>query len=301
MSTLSPLRTVTKKGFSLARRGLPTGPFWDKILIFFSAWNALGYKPNIDAPRSFNEHILSEKKLFSKNIDLARRLTDKVLLKDWLKENGYENLVVPTLGVHSNVRQLLGVIMEGGSVVKPTHLSGEVLLIHTSRTLTSDEVLAANRWLKTDYYRRSREPTYANVMPRIIHESMLLDNEGKVPRDYKVFCFHGRPFMIQVDGDRFSDHKQQLYSIGWKLCDFGLKYPRHPIPLLRPDGLEDALDIASRISRDFAFCRVDLYILPEGEIKIGEMTFFPHSGEGQFCPADADFRLGDEMNQLESR
>ena len=277
------------------------GPFWDEKLIFFSAWNALGYKPNIDAPRTFNEHILNQKKSFTKNIDLARRLTDKVLLKDWLKENGYGHLVVPTLAVHSEVHPILGIVMEGGSVVKPTHLSGEVLLIHAPRTLTGDEIRAANRWLKTAYHRRSRETTYANVQRRIIHELMLLDDEGKVPKDYKVFCFHGRPFLIQVDRDRFSGHKRQLYSIAWEMLDFGLKFPMHPIPLPKPDGLEDALDIASEISGNFAFCRVDFYLLPEGSMKIGEITFFPESGQGRFSPADADFRMGDEMKRLESR
>lgn len=301
MSALPPLRQAAARGFSLARLYLPTGPIWDSTLTFLSAWNALGYLPRIDAPRSFNEHVLNQKKRFTTNLELARQLSDKYILKEWLNENGYGHLAIPTLGIYTDVKQLAGTRMNGSTILKPTHLSGPVLFVNSPRSLTDAELSMMNQWLRLDYYKYKREPTYKNMRKRIMHEPLLLDENGNIPADYKIFCFHGHPFMIQVDQERFSGHKQQLYSVAWELLEFGIRYPRHPDPIARPQVLEQGLAVASELSKNFEFCRVDFYFLPEESIKIGELTFFPHSGEGQFSPERADFDLGTEMARLANR
>ena len=301
MSPLPPLREATARAFSLARRYLPMGPFWDNTLTFLSAWNALGYVPRIDAPRSFNEHVLNQKKCFTKNIELARQLSDKYHLKEWLNATGYGHLAIPTLGIYADVRQLSGTRMDRNTILKPTHLSGRVLLINCPRNLTDTELSMMRQWLRLDHYKNKREPTYMYVRKRIMHEPLLLDDQGKIPMNYKFFCFHGKPFMIQVDLDRFSAHTRQLYSVDWELLDFGIRYPRHPVPLAKPDVLEQGVDIASEISSNFVLARVDFYFLPKGSIRIGEITFCPQAGEGQFSPVQADFNLGKKMMRLANR
>ena len=110
--------------------------------------------------------------------------------------------------------------------------------------------------------------------------------------DFKFFMIEGRPFVIQVDLDRFGNHTRQFYSLDWRLLDFTLKYPRNRVPLDRPVQLSAALDTASALARDFPLCRVDLYLLTESAIKAGEITFFPDGGTEPSSPESADFELG---------
>ena len=69
--------------------------------------------------------------------------------------------------------------------------------------------------LKNNYYHLGREWVYKNVQPRIIAEKYLTD-DGEELRDYKIFNFGGEPKIIEVDYDRFKNHKRQLYTTEWK-------------------------------------------------------------------------------------
>ena len=128
-----------------------------------------------------------------------------------------------------------------------------------------------------------------------------MSKERENVMDYKFHCFHGKPFMVQVDLDRFTNHTRQLYSREWKLLDFVQKFPRNPDPVDKPECLTEALYIAQNLSSDFDFCRVDLYLLPNRVIKAGEITFFPEGGTGRFSPKRADFLVGEKMRSMVER
>ena len=54
-------------------------------------------------------------------------------------------------------------------------------------------------------------------------------------------------------------------------------------------------NIASKISEDFPFARIDLYSV-EGKVYFGEITFYPWSGYMEFEPDEFDFVLGKPFN-----
>ena len=292
------LRRLLAKSISGAKRTLPTGELTDDLLNYIHGWARLGYVPHVSSPRSFNEHILSNKWRFRGDIELARRLTDKYFFKDWLREKGFDDLVVPTVGLYNSVEEIRNIIFEENTILKPTHLSGWVLPFHESRKLRVDELSKVKKWLSTDYYRKSREKTYKGVRKRLICEQLLLDSKNKIPMDYKFFLCRGRPLMIQVDIDRFDKHTRQLYSTDWELLDVGFKFPRNPVAIDRPTTLDTALEAASALSHDFSICRVDLYLLSNDVIKAGEITFNPEGGGGNFSPVSADFSLGERMRRI---
>ncbi len=290
--------TLMRSFIKKLKRTLPTGVVLDNSLNLIHAWQRLGYFPNVSCPRTFNEYILANKRNFPGNLELARRISDKVLFKDWLKEKGYETLIVPSVCVFSSVDEMVDRIFEQNTIIKPSHLSGEVIILRVSRQLNSAEIFRITKWLKTDFYKMSREETYRGIKRKVIQEKLLLDAQQRVPMDFKFFCVFGNPFMIQVDMDRFSDHMRQLYSPDWIFLDFGLKFPRYPNAIDRPECLPEALDIARALSRDFPFCRVDLYLLPGKVIKVGEITFFPGAGAEPFSPRSADLAVGQQVQIL---
>lgn len=62
----------------------------------------------------------------------------------------------------------------------------------------------------------------------------------------------------------------------------------------KPEGFEKMLEIASILSEDFPYVRVDLYNF-SGKIYFGELTFYPWSGYMSFESDTFDFEAGKEF------
>ena len=200
---------------SLAKWLLPTGAPFDDTLNYVHAWNKLEYRPNLVEPRSLNEFILASKRRFRGDMDLARRVTDKVGFKEWLRETlEWRDLVVPTLGVYDGVDEVRDLVFARETILKPTHLSGRLILFEEDRALDAGEIAKVAGWLRRDHYRKSREPNYKGLRRRLICEPMLRDEAGNIPMDFKFLMVEGRPLVIQVDLDRLGSHTRQFLFPG---------------------------------------------------------------------------------------
>ncbi len=277
---------------------LPAGKPWDMWLSVLNARKRLGYWPDVKSPKTFNEHILAQKRDFGPNLDLARELTDKARVKDWLMRNGYADLVIPTILVTDDPEEVAALPIDRDMVIKATHGSGDVIIKRAGDPPFGPEDIKRMRaWLKEDYYRRSRELSYKGLEHRIIVEEMLSGADGEVPWDFKIGCFQGEPFVIQVDMDRYSDHTRQLFTPDWALLDFCTTYPRKEgMVVPRPETLDYILQLARNLTKPFRFCRIDLYILPDNSVKLGEFTFYPANGCEIFVPASGDLACGRMMH-----
>jgi hypothetical protein len=104
--------------------------------------------------------------------------------------------------------------------------------------------------------------------------------------------FNGKPEYIQVDIDRFINHKRNIYDKQWNLCDFSIGFPRaEMIKIKKPDCLERMLLLAENLGKDFLHVRVDFYCIPQ--IYFGEITFTHGSGGEKFAPRHYNKLLGD--------
>ena len=179
-------------------------------------------------------------------------------------------------------------------VVKPTHLSGEVIFC-TEIDACPDRALMRT-WFDLNHYDLVRERNYRYLIPKIIVEEFLSKDGKTPPSDYKFFCFDGIPKFIQVDSDRYRRHTRDLYDVSWNRVPAKLRYPTTPdgdIPRAspRPAALEEMLDIATRLSRAFSFVRVDMYVTAGG-VKVGELTHCPEGANGRISPFSAETVLG---------
>ncbi len=273
---------------------LPRGQRWDFWLSVANSWWRLGYLPNTRSPKTFNEKVLALKRRFGGDLDLACRLTDKELLKNWLLETGRAELLIPTLGIFRSLDDLRKYEITRPMVVKPTHCSGMVIFRsqHEGPYFTDSELEQMRRWLSHDFYRRSREPNYRGLEPKIILEERLSDAHGNVPPDFKFFCAGGQVVVIQVDLDRHAAHCQQMYNVDWEMLPFSTVNAPPRAPIAKPAGMDKAIKTARELCQPFAFVRIDLYILGGNQVKLGEMTFFPRNGAAHFFPQDGDRLLG---------
>jgi hypothetical protein len=134
--------------------------------------------------------------------------------------------------------------------------------------------------LAVNYYKYGREYVYKGIKPCIIAEEYLGDNIN----DYKFFCFEKGVCAIQVDFDRFSKHKRNIYTPNWQFMPLRMLYPNDPnIIIPRPENLAEMIKIAEILSYGIPHLRVDFYNV-FGRIYIGELTFYHGSGCEPFYP-----------------
>lgn len=211
-------------------------------------------------------------------MDAARAfVSDKALVKEFVAGKIGAQHNVETIAVLDTFEAARDFAYPADCVIKPTHMSGEVILRRGGEAVDFDTV---RRWYGSNYYDATREANYRHLRPRVIVEPFIFGRESV--EDFKIFCLHGRPLVIQVDHDRHTRHTQNLYTADWELLPFAITCPVGP-GMTRPGNLPQLLELAARLSDEFSLIRVDLYT--DGQsILVGELTNLHQSGRGQFMP-----------------
>lgn len=171
-------------------------------------------------------------------------------------------------------------------VLKGNHGSGFNILCPDKNLLDWKRTKKKLRkWLNLDFAKRSRELHYGYIKRRIICEKFLSDDSGGL-RDYKILCFNGVPKLIWVDEGRYTGHKRTFFSLDWQRLDVTFnKYPMSQDPIEKPVNLEEMITLASELSSDFPFVRIDFYSV-DGKTIFSEITFHPASGFAEFKPIE---------------
>lgn len=247
---------------------------------------------NLNDPRTINEKIQWLK--LNDRQPHYHQLADKFAVREFVAERIGHRYLNDLLAVYDNADDIDFDSLPRSFVLKATHGSGMNIIVAEKRSLDRrDAVKKLNDWLSIDYSLATREWVYRGIQPRIICEPLLSDGIGDVPRDFKVWCFSGRPAHISVLVDRFGDMSQAVYDADWNRLPVTYMRRRFDGEVDRPEHLAEMLNAARELARGIPFVRVDFYALPE--VIFGEMTFYPSNGITQFEPASWDRRLGDEL------
>lgn len=224
--------------------------------------------------------------------DLHVLCADKIRMREYVAETVGAKHVVPLFFTTANPADITAeALPDEPVVVKVNNDNDRVFLIRDKNAVDYRKMQTVLRFaLWRNLYWVSREWQYNEIRPRVLVEKMLGVNvEGGIP-DFKIFCMNGRAQIIQVDSDRFGEHKRNLYDLEWRLLDVQWGYPNAPIQP-RPVDLSRMLDIAQELARPFLFVRVDLYLV-EDDIFVGELTFHPTGGLKRTEPQSFDAELG---------
>lgn len=256
------------------------------------AWKQFrGFELDIEHPRTYNEK-LQWLKLYDHN-PLYTVLVDKYRVKKWVADRVGEEHVIPTLSVYESVDDILLDELPEQFVLKCNHDSGSVVVCKNKEEFDFDtNRRKLEKALKTNYYWVSREWPYKNVKRIVMAEPMLSDSDIK---DYKIYCFDGKPFMVLVVSERFSngdgpffsyyDLQGNLLPIKWG----GENNPKGEV--LEPESLERMVELATILSQGLPQVRIDFYDIG-GHIYFGEYTFFDSAGFDRIDPVEWDFILG---------
>lgn len=218
------------------------------------------------------------------------RLADKVLVRDYVKEKGLEDILIPMIGTWKDARDIDFDALPDKCVLKCNHDSGSVIIFDRSKGYDKREIVAElNNKLKIKYGYTGCEPHYNSIDPCILCEEFIdLDSDGlsTTPIDYKVFCYNGEPDVIWIAYNRSAhsvEHESRdlewNHRPEWEADHRHYKKGHGIIPC--PKSLQQMLEAARILSHGFPQVRVDFYDV-KGKLYFGEMTFTSNGGTMSF-------------------
>ena len=216
----------------------------------------------------------------------AVRCTDKWEARDYVAKKGLEHILIPVHGeAVSSADELDFSIFPNKFVLKATHGCRMNYICLDKDKLDREKCRKlVRKWLNSTYGTYSVEPHYRGIPHRVYCETCIAKPEEL--QDYKIFCMNGEPRFVLVCSDRIAvagkgtSLSLYLYDISWNPLDGVVKYrgegPGDGV-IPKPLKLDEMLDVARKLSKDFDFVRVDLYEV-DGEVYFGELTFTPFNG-----------------------
>lgn len=256
-------------------------------------------KLNLDNPKTFNEKLQWMKLYYYPENQLVIDCSDKYKVREYIAQKGYEELLVPLLSYWESANDIEWDKLPEKFVLKCNHGCAYNILCHDKNTFDTDAAgKQLNKWMKEDFGAFNIETHYSQINPHIITCEEYL---GSCITDYKFFCFNGDPKYIYVSTDLTHDRDA---SIGFFYPD-GTKMPLtrddytdiESIQL--PDFFEEMKNVASELSKDFNFVRVDFF-LANDKYYFAELTFTPGACMMPFNPPEYDLEWGNlvDINQI---
>lgn len=255
------------------------------------------YLPSFINPNSFSEKIIYRK--FNSQPEDFSKLVDKHTVRDYVSRKIGEQYLIPQFLVKNEISKSDFSNLPSEFVIKSSNGGGgeNVELIEDKNRVDLARLSERfNSFLKINYGKSIDERFYDIEEPKVIVEKLIRHKDGKYPSDYKFHVFNRSPgpeVIIQVDEDRFGDHRRSLFDINGRRHDYTIqpKYGKVKCDFKWPDNFNTMISLAIKLAEDFKYVRVDLYNV-DGVIYFGELTFCHGSGWERFSSKDADFLLG---------
>lgn len=264
----------------------------DKLYLQLQYYARLGKPLHLKHPVLFNEK-LNWLKLYQHNPKYTR-MVDKYEVREFIKEQLGEEYLIPILGVWNSVDEISFDQLPEQFVLKCTHDSASVVICKDKSRFNIEQAKQKlAECMQINYYKASREWPYKDIKPRIIAEQYMVDESNMELKDYKIFCFDGKPVLVQVDFGRFTQHERNLYSTSWEYVNERFEYPNNPaVQIMKPEALEEMLHLAAKLSRGIPSVRIDFYCIKK-KVYFGEITFYQEGGFGRFEHESFEKELGD--------
>lgn len=284
----------------------------DKILpdkMCMKLYYAYIYKRNLrlDKPIKFSEKIWWLKKYYGEyQKEILQLCYDKYTVREYVKEKVGEKYLNELYSVYDNADEIDFDKLPNEFVIKVSQSWGKNFICPNKDIIDRAQVIEMLRsWLEE---MRTTNPFgiegyVLNGKAVLISEKFLKDKEGKIPEDYRFYCFNGKPEYIIYDiettkenGSHGENIKRNVYDKDWNFIDVKMGRENCKEAIIdKPSNLNEMLYVAEKLSEDFPFVRVDLYNV-DGNIIFGELTWIPMGGNCVITPKSFDYELGKLLN-----
>ncbi len=247
----------------------------------------LGKKLNLKHPKTLNEKI-QWLKIYD-NLPIKSQLTDKILVRDWVKEKIGEEYLKPVLWIGDKFDDIPFEFLPEPFIVKTNHGCKWLFTIKKKQDFFNNERLfkktkmLMENWLIQSFFGWSDfETQYKNIVPKIIIEPLLMQVSDIPADEIEVWCFNGKPKIIQrFMVNEAGTHKIiNSYDENFEYYDINFYPPNESCEIINemPDKiLKKAKQLSEVLAKGFIFVRVD-WMVHNNKLYFEEMTFTPHSG-----------------------
>lgn len=256
----------------------------------------LGYTPNLDAPKTYNEKILWMK-LYERN-PLIRICCDKYAVKQYVSDLLGPELVLPVLGSWDDPAEIDFDQLPDRFVLKVNWSSGYNIIVRDKSELSIPETVAQlKEWMqphKNSYY-DAFNWGYKDIKPVAYAEPYIEQIDGQV-YDYKFCMSNGELLYTLIATDRNAGLTKDYFDREFNHLPVFSGGSPHAKPLpAKPKNYDRMLEISKELSKPFLFVRVDFYEIGD-TIYLGEMTFYPGGGKLPMTPKEWEYTFGEQMH-----
>lgn len=263
----------------------------DETYVKWDYWGGFGKFPDLNNPQTYNEK-LCWLKLHARKSEYTM-MVDKYDAKEYVKGIIGDEYIIPSYGVWNRFEDINFDSLPNQFVLKTTHDSGWVIICKDKSNFDKDAARKkVAESMKRNLYHTHREYPYKDLKPRIIIEKLMVEAGSDSLKDYKFFCFDGEVKMLFIATDRPVDTRFDFFDRDFNHLPFKQGHPLASKPIEKPEGFEEMIVIAEKLSKGIPHVRVDLYNI-NGKIYFGELTFFHFGGTVPFKPKVWDYKIGE--------
>ena len=261
-----------------------------------------GQKLNLRHPKTLNEKI-QWLKLFD-NKQQKSELTDKVLVRDWVREKIGDEYLKPVLWIGDKFDDIPFNSLPFSFIVKCNHgCKWQFRVKNKQEFLSNADIFNSTKmymdnWLIQSFFGWSDfETQYKDIKPQIIIEPLLKDTMEASPLEIEVWCFNGEPKIIQECKDIQNIHTVKTFDENLNFIDLKFKQTDKIEQGAPNENIQKAMELSKKLSENFKFVRVD-WILYNNKLYFGEMNFTPYSGFIIFAENNQKYyeKLGEMLN-----
>lgn len=227
-------------------------------------------------------------------------LSDKYKVREYVSCKIGDDFLNELFGCYDSIHDIDFDLLPYSFVIKTNFGSGcnHIEIVKDKSKIDIDYLISKFDNAMKDSYIGSLfgETQYDYIDKKIIVEKFIANCDGNEIDDFKFHIFNSKDGFLQIDFDRFSNHKRNLYDLKWRKLDYNLLYDGGEYNLPSDDILERLKNVSLKLSEGFDYVRVDLYFV-NNQILFGELTFTPGSGLEPFSDKKADYKYGDMWKQ----
>lgn len=255
-----------------------------------------GYKMDFGNPRTLDEKLNWLLVYYIGQKDAV--YADKIGVRDYVAEKGLGSLLPEIYGIWSHTEEIPLEELPDQFVLKCNHASGGMYyeIVRDKAAVDWKTTLKRlEKMLHTNYAKTHCEYQYGYITPKVYAEEFLDDGRSEQVMDYKVYCFHGRPYCIMTCTDRGRSLKRLFFDPDWNCLDYEKETPPEGFVVEKPTGLSTMLKAAEILAQPFPFARIDFYDVA-GKVYFGEITLTPDNCNTQHLNESGQRIMGEQFN-----
>ena len=256
-------------------------------------------KLNLKQPKTLNEKLLWLKLNKYMTDPLVIKCADKYKVREYIEDCGCKEILNELYGVYDTPDNINWEELPDKFALKWNFGAGYNIIGDDKSKLDKEQTIEQLRkWGKTKCWLTHSEMQYKYIPKKIICEKYLNDGHGRLPLDYKFYCFNGEAkFVMICVGREYGEPKFYFFDRQWNLARINRDSINAPenFTIEKPKFIEKLFEYAEKLAKPFPFVRADFYSVDD-KVVFGELTFTPAGAMDSNRLPETDILMGEMVN-----